>query len=109
VYPERENGQVCVGEDISVATAQFLPRVGIIFISVSGRIDAKKRTCIHSYKEPSISSWIGAAICQKLTLGLLAAAATITLEVVSFRAYSPFPALLPFFKCILEVVFCEGV
>jgi hypothetical protein len=35
--------------------------------------------------------------------------ATITLEVVPFRAYAPFPALLPFLKCILEDVFCEGV
>jgi hypothetical protein len=35
-------------------------------------------------------------------LGLLA---TITLEVVSFSAYAQFPALLPFFKCILKVVF----
>jgi hypothetical protein len=43
---------------------------------------------------------------RKLTLGLLA---TITLEVVPFRAYAPFPALLSFFKCNLEVVFCEGV
>jgi hypothetical protein len=43
---------------------------------------------------------------HKLTLCLLA---TITLEVVPFRAYAQFPAFLPFFKCILEVVFCEGV
>jgi hypothetical protein len=35
--------------------------------------------------------------------------ATITLKVVPFRMYAPFPALLPFFKCILEIVFCEGV
>jgi hypothetical protein len=39
-------------------------------------------------------------------MGLLA---TITLEVVTFYLYAPFPALLPFLKCILEVVFCEGV
>jgi hypothetical protein len=31
------------------------------------------------------------------------------LKVVTFRAYAPFPALLPFFKCILEVIFCKGV
>jgi threonine/homoserine efflux transporter RhtA len=37
-------------------------------------------------------------------LGLLA---TITLEVITFRAYAPFTALLPFFKCIVKVVFCE--
>jgi hypothetical protein len=43
---------------------------------------------------------------QKVTLGILA---TSTLEAVPFRAYAPFPALLPFLKCILEVVFCEGV
>jgi hypothetical protein len=35
--------------------------------------------------------------------------ATVTLEAVSFRAYASPPALLPFFKCMLEVVFCEGV
>jgi hypothetical protein len=43
---------------------------------------------------------------QKLTLSLLA---TITLKVVSFRAYAPFPALLPFLKCILDVVFRKGI
>jgi hypothetical protein len=42
---------------------------------------------------------------QKLTLGLLA---TITLEVVPFRAYVPFPALLSFFKFILEVLLFKG-
>jgi hypothetical protein len=31
------------------------------------------------------------------------------MAVITIRAYAPFPALLPFFKCILEVVFCEGV
>jgi hypothetical protein len=41
---------------------------------------------------------------QKLTLGLLA---TITLEVDPFLVYAQFPALLPFLKCILEVMFCE--
>jgi hypothetical protein len=39
---------------------------------------------------------------QKRTLGLLA---TITLEVLPFHTHSTFSALLPFFKCILEVVF----
>jgi hypothetical protein len=43
---------------------------------------------------------------QNKTLSFLA---TINLEVVPFRAYATFPALLPFSKCILEVVFCEGV
>jgi hypothetical protein len=43
---------------------------------------------------------------HKQTLSLLA---TVTLEVVPFRAYAPFPELLPFFKCILEVVFCGSV
>jgi hypothetical protein len=43
---------------------------------------------------------------QKLTLGLLA---TITLEVVPFRAHPPFPVLLPFLNASWEVVFCEGV
>jgi hypothetical protein len=43
---------------------------------------------------------------EKLTLGLLA---NITLEVAPFCAYASFPALLPILKCILEVVFCEGV
>jgi hypothetical protein len=35
--------------------------------------------------------------------------ATITLEVDPFRVYAPFPALLSFLKCLLEVVFCDGV
>jgi hypothetical protein len=39
---------------------------------------------------------------QKPTLGLLA---TITLEVAPYQVCAPFPALLPVFKCILEVVF----
>jgi hypothetical protein len=39
-------------------------------------------------------------------LGLLA---PITLELVPFHVYALFPAPLPFFKCILEVIFCEGV
>jgi hypothetical protein len=43
---------------------------------------------------------------QKLTLVLVAA---ITLEVAPFRAYAPFPALLPFLKCVLEVLFSEGL
>jgi hypothetical protein len=43
---------------------------------------------------------------QKVTLGLLA---TITLEVVPFRAYELFPMLLQFFKGLLEVVSCESV
>jgi hypothetical protein len=43
---------------------------------------------------------------QRITLGLLS---TFTLEVVPFRAYAPFPVLSQIFKCILEVVFCEGV
>jgi hypothetical protein len=42
----------------------------------------------------------------KTNLDLLA---TITLVVAPFHAFAPFPALLPFFKCILEVVFCKGV
>jgi hypothetical protein len=43
---------------------------------------------------------------KKLTLGLLA---IITLEAVPFSAYAPLPALLLFFKCIMEVVFFEDV
>jgi hypothetical protein len=42
----------------------------------------------------------------ELTFWLLA---TITLKVVPFYVYAPFPALLPFLKSILYVVFCEGV
>jgi hypothetical protein len=41
---------------------------------------------------------------KKLTLGQ-----HHTLKIVTFHAYTPFPALLTFFKRILEVVFCEGV
>jgi hypothetical protein len=44
--------------------------------------------------------------CQRLTLGLLA---TITLEVVPFHAYALLLELMSFFKCILEVMFCESV
>jgi hypothetical protein len=44
---------------------------------------------------------------KKLILGLLA---IITLEEAApFYTYAPFPALLIFFKCVLEVVLCEGV
>jgi hypothetical protein len=34
---------------------------------------------------------------------------TITLEVVPFHAIAPFSAILALFKCILGVLFCEGV
>jgi hypothetical protein len=54
----------------------------------------------------SIISGIVAAVLPDVTLGRLA---TVTLEVVPFCPYAPFPTLLPFFKCILEAVFCEGV
>jgi hypothetical protein len=57
-------------------------------------------------QEISIISETGAAIWSKLTLGLLA---SITPEVVRFRTYATFPALLPFLKYILEFVFCKGV
>jgi hypothetical protein len=44
---------------------------------------------------------------QKVTLGLLA---TISLEIAPFpHMYVSFPELLPYFKCILEVVFCHSV
>jgi hypothetical protein len=43
---------------------------------------------------------------QKLTLGLLA---TIALDVSPFIACAPSPAPLPFSKCILEALLCEGV
>ncbi len=43
---------------------------------------------------------------QKLILRLLA---TITLKVVAFHTYTSVPAILPFLKCILEAMFCEGV
>jgi hypothetical protein len=42
---------------------------------------------------------------QKLTLDPLA---TITFELMPFRTYSPLPALLPLFKCILEGLFFES-
>jgi hypothetical protein len=42
----------------------------------------------------------------KLTLDLLD---TIILKAVPFRASAKFLALLACFKCILKVVFCEGV
>jgi hypothetical protein len=52
---------------------------------------------VQEYKEPSD---------DKLTLGPLA---IVTLEVAFFNAYAQSPTLLPFLKCILEVVFCDGV
>jgi hypothetical protein len=58
------------------------------------------------YEVVSIISGLVLPSGQKTTLGLLA---TITFEVVPFRAYAPFPALLPFLKCILDVVFREGI
>jgi hypothetical protein len=58
------------------------------------------------YKEPPIMSGYGVNIWSRTNLGLLT---TITLGVALFRAYAPFPELLLFLKCILEVVFCEGV
>jgi hypothetical protein len=45
-------------------------------------------------------------LVKKLILDLLA---TITLKAIPFHPYTPFSELLPFFKCILEVVFCEDV
>jgi hypothetical protein len=41
---------------------------------------------------------------QKLTLGLQA-----TFDIAPFRVYASFPELLPIFKCVLEVVFCEDI
>jgi hypothetical protein len=58
------------------------------------------------YKEQSTISGNCAASGQKLTLGLLS---IIALEVAPFRGYSPFPALLPISKRIMEVVFFECV
>jgi hypothetical protein len=43
---------------------------------------------------------------QQLTFDLLA---TINLKIVPFHAYAQFSELLPFFKCILEIVFCKDV
>jgi hypothetical protein len=71
-------------------------------ISVSGENTVY---ILRIYKETSIISETGTAICQKLTLGVLV---TITLEVAPFDTFEPFPALLPFFKSILEVVICGG-
>jgi hypothetical protein len=42
---------------------------------------------------------------QKLILAVLA---TFTLEVLPFRLHAPFPLLLTFVQCILQVVFCGG-
>jgi hypothetical protein len=56
------------------------------------------QTTIHNLRD-----WC-CQMVKKLIFGLLA---TITLKVVYFHAYAPFPALQPLFKCILEVMFCE--
>jgi hypothetical protein len=45
----------------------------------------------------------------KKLMGLMGLMATITLKAVPFCMYAPFPELLPFLKCILEVVACENV
>jgi hypothetical protein len=61
---------------------------------------------MRTYKEHSIISGTDLPSGQKLTLSLLA---IITLEIVPFRVYIPFPAFLPFFKCTLGFVFFEDV
>jgi hypothetical protein len=66
-----------------------------------GRGEIDSTWYVGYYKEPSIISYTGAAIWSKINSGLLA---NITLEVAPFHAYVPFLALLPFFKCILEIV-----
>jgi hypothetical protein len=57
------------------------------------------------YRQGSVIFGTGAAIWSKLAFGLLI---IVTLEVLPFCTYAPLPALLPFFKCILEVLFCIG-
>jgi hypothetical protein len=57
------------------------------------------------FKEPSIISGTGAATWSKTNFGPTGHA----LKVVPFCAYALFPAILPFIKCIMEVMFCEGV
>jgi hypothetical protein len=58
------------------------------------------------YKEPSIISGTDAAIWSKINF---VPTGHHHPPSSPFRAYAPFQALLPFFKCILEVVFWEGV
>jgi hypothetical protein len=57
-----------------------------------------QRVCVFWYKDPFKISENGAAIWSKSNFGLLP---TIAFEVVSLRAYAPFPWLLPFLKSCL--------
>jgi hypothetical protein len=79
-------------------------------VRYSSRINnSSGRSCALLYFTPQdLQSIISVVLPsgQKLTLGLLS---TITLEAVPFCTCSPFPALLPFLKCTLEIVFCEDV
>lgn len=54
----------------------------------------------HMYKATSIISRTAAVVWSKTNSGPTGH----SLEVVSFRACAPFPELLQFLKCILEVV-----
>jgi hypothetical protein len=56
---------------------------------------------MHLYKEPSKISGTDAAIWSKTNFR--------PPEVVPFHVNAPFSVLLPFFKCILEVVFFENI
>jgi hypothetical protein len=57
-------------------------------------------TAVHSFQD-----WC-CHLVKKLTLGL---PSTITLEIVPFHTHGPFPALVSFLKCILEIMFSESV
>jgi hypothetical protein len=64
-----------------------------------------KKYCGVRVQKQSIISGTGAdAIWSEMNFG---PTGHHHLEVIPFHAYAPFPALLPFFKCMLEVVFCE--
>jgi hypothetical protein len=62
---------------------------------------------IHIYKKPSIIPGTGAAIWPRTNLG--SSGHHLPRSSPLLHVSTPFSALLPFFKCILEVVFCEGV
>jgi hypothetical protein len=76
-----------------VVSMCWSPHIGGQLVSVS--YDGTAQVSCGDYKLVSAASGTGASIWSKVTSGLLA---TVTLKVFPFRAYAPFPAILPFFN-----------
>jgi hypothetical protein len=58
---------------------------------------------VHTKSHPQFPALVLTS-SQEQILGLLA---TITSDVVPFRVYAPFPAHLPYLKCVLEVAYVK--